>query len=70
MCSTVLWDMLDSDVMEKSIALHFSILRQLAAEHDGYESATEVRPLDSPAPDAAPNNSLSRRTRHPPTAAR
>ncbi len=40
--------------MDRSVALHFTILRQLAAHHGGYESATEVGLRRCPRPPASP----------------
>ncbi|GFR40991.1 hypothetical protein Agub_g1656, partial [Astrephomene gubernaculifera] len=39
--STTLWEELPGNVMEQAMEMHDVILRGLAADHDGYESANE-----------------------------
>lgn len=38
----MLWERLSSDTMDLAIKLHFTLLREAAAEHSGFEWSTEV----------------------------
>lgn len=43
--STTLWEQCLPGVMDKALGLHHALIRRLAIQHAGYESATEVGSL-------------------------
>ena len=50
--STVLWESLPPDVMERAMRLHHATFRQLLTRHNGYESATGSGPAACCSPGA------------------